>query len=185
MHRVLREVFLLLAVCVLMINAPATALGTPTAQSGTTVVYLVRHAEPTPPPYAESPPDPPLNAAGLARAEALAEALAAEPLNTIFSTDFNRTRQTAAPVAARAGLQVEIYDPWALEEFAARLASTPGRHVVVGHSNTTPELVQLLGGDPGDPIDEEREFDRLYVVVLRANGEVTTMQLRYGAPSER
>jgi hypothetical protein len=56
---------------------------------------------------------------------------------------------------------------------------------VVGHSNTTPQLVGLLGGEAGKPIDDSREFDRLYIVVLGRTGEVTTMQLRYGEPSGR
>ena len=36
------------------------------------------------------------------------------------------------------------------------------RHLVVGHSNTTPPLVELFGGDAGPPIDEASEYDRLY-----------------------
>jgi hypothetical protein len=51
---------------------------------------------------------------------------------------------------------------------------------VVGHSDTTPELVGLLGGDPGAPIDEPTEYDRLYVVTLGPDGTVTTVLLRYG-----
>lgn len=180
MQRIVRASIALLAFGALALGATGGA----TPSSGT-VVYLVRHAEPTLPMYAESSSDPQLNEAGRARAEALAETLAAEHLDGIFSTDYRRTRQTAAPVAERSGIEVEIYDPRSLEQFASRLAAMPGRHLVVGHSNTTPEMVRLLGGDPGEPIDEEREFDRLYVVVLTPDGEVTTIQLRYGAPSER
>ena len=55
------------------------------------------------------------------------------------------------------------------------------RILVAGHSNTTPKLVELLGGNPGPPIDEKTEYDRLYVVVLGADGAVTTTLLRYGA----
>lgn len=180
MQRSLRASILLLAVGALALGTTAIA-----ARSAATVIYLVRHAEPTLPMYADSSSDPQLNEAGRARAEALADTLAAEHLDRIFSTDYRRTRQTASPVAERSGLEVEIYDPRSLEAFASRLAATPGRHLVVGHSNTTPELVRLLGGDPGEPIDEEREFDRLYVMVLTPDGEVTSLQLRYGAPSER
>ena len=55
-----------------------------------------------------------------------------------------------------------------------------GRHLVVGHSNTVPELVALLGGDGGPPIDEAGEYDRLYVVTLTANGRVRSELRHYG-----
>jgi len=51
---------------------------------------------------------------------------------------------------------------------AAKLKATPGRHLVVGHSNTTPQLTELLGGDGGEPIVEATEYDRLYVVKMEA-----------------
>jgi len=55
-----------------------------------------------------------------------------------------------------------------------------GRILVSGHSNTTPALVQLLGGDPGEPINEKSEFDRLYVMILNPNQPVTALLLKYG-----
>lgn len=161
-------------------SAPASVVAT---NLPVTVVYLVRHAEATLPPYADDPPDPHLGEPGRARANALADLLVAERIDHLFSTDYRRTQETAAPLAERLGLQVEPYDPRALDAFAARLRGTGGRHVVVGHSNTTPRLVSALGGDPGEPIDEQREFDRLYVVVIDAAGAVTTLHLRYGDPS--
>lgn len=186
MRQIRRGAFALVAACALAGGGGgARVAGAAPSQAPRTVVYLVRHAEPTPPPYDGSPPDPHLSDAGRARAGSLADVLGDEPLERILSTDLNRTRETAAPVSARTGVSVEIYDPGALDELAIELAAAPGRHLVVGHSNTTPELVSLLGGDPGPPIEEEREFDRLYVVVLAPDGTVTTLRLRYGAASGR
>lgn len=180
MGQLRRGAIALLLAC-MTITGAASALSFP--QDGATVVYLVRHAEPTPPPYAEDPPDPRLGEAGQARAAALASLLSPERIDHLFSTDTHRTRETAAPLAQELGLGVESYDPFALEDFAHTLAATSGRHVVVGHSNTTPDLVRFLGGEPGEPIDEETEFDRLYVLVLADDGRVTTLRLRYGAPA--
>ncbi len=152
------------------------------AQSGdpASVVYVLRHAERADTDTPER--DPHLSAAGHARARQLADLLVVEDISTVRSSDYYRTRETAQPLATRLGLPVQIYDPGALAELAAELDELPGRHVVVGHSNTTPQLVELLGGDPGEPIDDAVEFDRLYVVFRDADG-VTTLHLRYGAPS--
>lgn len=145
------------------------------------VIYLARHAEAVYPPPEDSPRDPQLNAMGQDRADALARLLGSESITTVFSTDYHRTRETAEPLAASRGLQVEIYDPTDLPGFAQTLRATPGRHVVLGHSNTTPELAGLLGGDAGEPIDEAMEFDRLYVLTIVGDRATTTV-LRYGAP---
>jgi len=68
-----------------------------------------------------------------------------------------------------------------MDALAAEL-KTPGRRsLVVGHSDTTSELVGLLGGEPGPPIDEPGEYDRLYVVRVGPEGSVTTELRRYGA----
>ena len=103
-------------------------------------------------------------------------------IDHIHSTDFIRTRDTAAPLAALLDLKQEFYDPTQLAEFAQTLMQQGQRHLVVGHSNTTPELVRLLGGDPGSPIEETSEYDRLYVVTVDQSG-VTTVLMRYGTSS--
>lgn len=144
-----------------------------------TVIYLVRHAERA----TDHPSDPTLSAEGSARAVELARLLADAPLTRIFSTDFRRTRLTAAPVAQAHGLEVELYEPRGegLEAAAELLRSTPGHHLVVGHSNTTPALVAALGGDPVSDI-EEMEYDRIYLVVVDRDGGVSSTLLRFGAP---
>jgi phosphohistidine phosphatase SixA len=140
-----------------------------------TVVYLVRHAE-----KASAEKDPELTEAGRARALALARTLGDAGIDTIHSTDFKRTRQTAEPLAERLGLAVRTYDWDEMEALAAAMHAAGGRHLVVGHSDTTPELVGLLGGEPGPAIDEPSEYDRLYVVTIAPDGSVTSTLLRYG-----
>lgn len=139
------------------------------------VIYLVRHTETQLPPYADSPPNPYLSEIGLARAASLADRLAAAGLDRVFSTEYRRTWTTALPVAHAAGLAVESYDPRDLEAFAAQLRAMTGTILVVGHSNTTPMLVEALGAEPGEPIDERTEFDRLYRLEVGAFGLVTEM----------
>lgn len=136
-------------------------------------IYLVRHAEKA------SGQDPHLTIVGRARSEILAAELADANLSAIYSTDTNRTRETAAPTANAYGLTVLPYDASNLDTFANMLRATPGNILVVGHSNTTPALVKALGGKPGTPIVEATEYDRLYV--LTANGRRYRTELRrYG-----
>jgi len=141
------------------------------------VVYLVRHAERAD----DGTSDPPISQAGEMRAQELARLLEDAGIDHVHSTDLKRTRQTGAPLVAATGLPVQVYNPRDLPGFAAILKGTPGRHLVLGHSNTTPEMVAALGGRPGEPIDES-EYDRLYVVVIPAAGPVSTVLLRFGAP---
>lgn len=146
------------------------------------VAYLVRHAEKVTDSAAmivDDPLDPPLSEAGEARAEALADLLKDRGIDTIWSTDYKRTRDTAAPLANRLNLGLDYYDPRALEAFAEQLQQSPSQTVlIVGHSNTTPALVAALGGEPGPPIDEATEYDRFYIVNLRTGAtEITS----YGA----
>lgn len=137
--------------------------------------YLVRHAE------KQTGDDPALTAAGETRADALADLLIDAEIERIHSSDYRRTRDTAAPLAAHLDLPVELYDPRDLPGLAAQLKAEGGRHLVVGHSNTTPPLAEALGGDGGDPIVEATEYDRLYVVTVGPDGTVTSTLLRYGA----
>jgi len=136
-------------------------------------VILLRHAE-----KQSEGRDPELTAAGVRRADRVAGMLRDAGVTAVHATPYARTRLTAAPIAARAGVQVATYDPRRLEAFAASLADDPGRIVVVGHSNTTPAMVRALGGDPGEPIDDATEFDRLYVLTPGASGAVHTLVLR-------
>ncbi len=144
------------------------------------VVFLVRHAE-----KVDASRDPDLSAAGKARAEELASGLRDAKIEHVHSSDYIRTRDTAAPIAARLKLTVELYDPKDLSVLVKKLREAGGRHLVVGHSTSTPVAVKLLGGEPGPPIVESAEFDRLYIVTIDAKGEASTVLVRYGKPFKK
>lgn len=171
MERATRALSLILLLAALAGAVPQHAQ----AQSDATVVYLVRHAERA----EDGTSDPPISEAGEARARLLASMLEDAGLTHVHTTDYKRTRSTGAPSAEAAGLEMSVYDPRDLPRFAARLHATPGRHLVLGHSNTTPQLVEALGGDAGGAI-EEMEYDRLYIVTLTDAG-ASTVLIRFGA----
>ncbi len=142
------------------------------------VVFLVRHAEKT-----NAGKDPELSPAGLERVGTLVGALRDAELDAVHSSDYVRTRDTATPVADAHDLKVELYNPRELPALVARLRKRGGRHLVVGHSNTTHTMAELLGGKPGSPIDDKSEYDRLYILTVSDDGSSTTVMLRYGKTS--
>ena len=71
------------------------------------------------------------------------------------------------------------------KEATARVRLYPGDGAIVVNGKPMEEIwVELLGGNPGAPIDEVGEYDRLYVVRIDAAGAVSTELRRYGAPYE-
>lgn len=162
----------------LLIFLLGTALSVAQAADESLVVFLVRHAE-----KLVTGSDPDLAPAGEVRARALAHALRTSGITQVHSSDYKRTRNTADPVSRKLGLKTELYDPRDLPALVAQLKTAGGRHLVVGHSNTTPALAKLLGGEPGAAIEEKTEFDRLYVITIGENGAVSTVLLRYGLPT--
>jgi len=171
-----RTRFLLLLSVLLLLWAMQA---TPAVAQEETLIFLVRHAERADD-GGEAQDDPHLSAAGYARAQALAEMLKDAEVTHVYSSDFIRTRETGGPTADAAGLEIIIYNHRALKAFADQLLATPGRHLVVGHSNSTPSLVDALGGDPNGEIGH-LEYDRIYMLAVGPDG-VETVLLRFGAP---
>jgi broad specificity phosphatase PhoE len=169
--------------------ALALALGAPArsaraqAPLGSTTIILVRHAEKASEPAA----DPPLTAAGAARADALIDVVKDAGVQAIVSTQFARTRATVGPAAAKLGLVPEIADARAPDHVRAVAEGLLSRHrgetvLVVGHSNTVPALVAALGAAAPAAICDA-EYDNIYVVVVPPSGKATVTHAHYGAPS--
>ena len=126
-------------------------------------IYLVRHAEKDL--DAKDPGDPSLSVCGELRVQALARILSDIKLERIYSTPFERTLDTARPIAESKRLEIESYDPSHLEKFSQLLLNMQQDALVIGHSNTTGVLAGLLAGKSGDSFNEDI-FDRLYQVVI-------------------
>jgi phosphohistidine phosphatase SixA len=145
------------------------------------IVLFVRHADiEVPPPIGN--PNPSLTAKGVIRANELARVTEAAGITTIFTSELKRTKETAAPLAARLNLPQQPSVVPALAEFAAGVrAGLYGPVVfVVGHTNTVPPMIDaLVTPQPGVTI---QGFDDLFIVLLAA-GESQLVRLKYGPPS--
>ena len=135
-------------------------------------LYLVRHAEK----QTDQGKDPDLTEAGRIRSEKLANWLQDKNIGKIWSTDYKRTRNTALPLVTRLGLGLTIYDPRDLQALSNEVLLEQTNAVIVGHSNTTPELTRLLCQCEINDMDES-EYDLLFVVSKTKN-ETTVETLK-------
>lgn len=155
------------------------------AQDAPTVVLIVRHAEKA----TDDPADPNLSEAGKKRAQDLLAVAAAAEVGAIYTTQYKRTQQTAQPLAAKLGLalnKVEItrenMPGYAVALAKEILAKHAGKTVlIVGHSNTVPQIAEAFGVARPAEIDEAAEYDRLLIVVVPKAGKARLLQARYGA----
>lgn len=127
--------------------------------------YFVRHFEKL------AGHNPGLTVTGHQRAEALAAYFAHIPLSKIYSTDYDRTRQSVQPLAQLLGINVEYYSESQLTELAEGLGAQ-NNILVMGHSNTTPQLVRLMGGEAEDMA--EQDYGRL--LIIRKNKQSASTQ---------
>ncbi|TMP39664.1 SixA phosphatase family protein [Pseudoalteromonas rubra] len=132
-------------------------------------IVLLRHAEKM------TGPDPELTEQGHHRAHRLTALLTPYKPTALFSTNYNRTKQTLAPLSDATSLSVTEYDPRKLAGFAEQLKGYTGTLVVAGHSNTTPELVKHLSGQAVSI--SEKEFHKVFIVSWQDDGKATVQEL--------
>jgi broad specificity phosphatase PhoE len=164
--------FLGAAVAVVIVLSPAVAR----AQK---LVFVVRHAERADAGATMSQmrgqADPPLSAAGMARARKLAAMLADAGIKAIYTTEFVRTQQTAQPLADRLKIAEQHM---AAKDTPALVAAIRRQHpddivLVVGHGDTVPDVIKALGG-PAITLGAN-EYDNLFIVVP-ATGAMTRLK---------
>jgi broad specificity phosphatase PhoE len=142
---------------------------------GTTVI-LIRHAERLASPETD---DPHLSTAGKSRAKRLLHVLGQANISAIYTSDAIRTKETAQPLADALGLSpMEATDAPDIKKDI--LLNHVGKTVlVVGHTDTVPEVIRLLGDNSGHEIDHE-EFDNMFVATVLGEGRVRVTRLKYG-----
>jgi len=125
-------------------------------QEGT--VFVVRHAE-----KATDATDTPLSDKGWSRAECLAQTLKDAHVTAVLTTQYVRTKQTAQPLARQSHAHEESFDAKAFQQIttAAREAAKNGNVLIVGHSNTLPQLMAAFG-TPAVTIPDS-SYDQLFI----------------------
>ena len=142
----------------------------PAISSAQQTVIVIRHAERADggagatAGMTDKPVDPPLSAAGEARAAKLAAMLAETGVNAIFTTEFKRTQDTAKPLASKLGLKSVTVSAKDTEGLIARIRKDHAKGIVliIGHSNTVPDIVKAFTGKVITMRDEE--YDAMFVL---------------------
>ncbi len=146
------------------------------AESSITTVILVRHAEKSTTPK----DDPLLTDSGKSRASHLAEMLSNAGVQAIYTSQYERTKLTAEPTAKKLNINPTVIDAAKSNEFANAIRSKNAGQVVlvVGHSNTLPEIIHALGG-PEIPELDDQEYDSFFVLSVPQNGESKLLKLKF------
>ncbi len=145
-----------------------------------TTFILVRHAETT-----GAGGDPILSAAGQERADELTRVLGDISLDAVYSTNFNRTMLTAQPTAGDQGITIQNYGGFDLDPLTDEILGNyqDGAILVVGHSNTTPSLLNVITGTNVYSQLPETQYDNLYLVTVYEKGRAKVLHLKYGEPT--
>lgn len=140
-------------------------------ETASTTFYIVRHAERT--------AGDELTEAGVKRAKELATIMKSFRVSAVYSTDTQRTQSTARPTAEAMELSITSYGNLTADWFDQLKERHQGETVlIVGHSNTSGEIVNGLGGQ-GDFSLREDEYDNLFIVTV-TNAETQAIKVKYG-----
>jgi broad specificity phosphatase PhoE len=160
---------------------PLIAWSWATAAEPARTVILVRHAERA----GGMSADVEISEAGRLRAEALARILSDAGITAIYTSDAKRTQQTAAPLAQKTGIRPKVVPANDTGKLVAQLRAdaSGGTVLVVGHSNTVPDIASRLSGGTVKAMGDG-EYDRLTLVTLPGSGKASVVTLRYPACSK-
>ncbi|SHH76401.1 histidine phosphatase family protein [Winogradskyella jejuensis] len=140
-----------------------------------TTYYLIRHSEKDR--SDKTNRNPHLTEKGLKRAENWATVLKDVKFDAVYSTDYNRTKETALPTAKSLGLELQFYDPRNID-MKQFMKDTKGKKVlIVGHSNTTPMFANGLLGDKKYDMMADDNNGGLYIVTV-TSGDKSSMLLQ-------
>ena len=141
-----------------------------------TTLILVRHAEKAD----DGTKDPPLSEAGKERTRALVNLLRETPVDVIYTTPYNRTRETVAPLAILKGKTLREYKPHDWDELQKIIKENKGKTIVMaGHSNTTPWVARVLTGNDY-PDWKDDDYNNVLIVSVVGEREANVVWLTYG-----
>jgi phosphohistidine phosphatase SixA len=186
-QRPILPVLLIAVLCLLQLAAVANVGVKAQAVSEITTVFLVRHAEKAAAPRE----DPPLAEEGVQRSKLLARLLGQAGIKTIYTSQYLRTKQTANQLAAQLGITPTVLPISASQSNPREVSKDSIKMIVdniyqhagesvliIGHSNSIPEVIRALKGDV-IPVIDEQKFDDLFIVTIYRKEVAKVVHLKY------
>lgn len=147
------------------------------AEEETTLIF-VRHAEKSD----DGTSDPSLSVEGHQRAINLAQLMMNNyDLAAIYSTQYKRTQETAKPISDSLKISVIGYQLNNPDSLINMIIDTyRGKEVlIVGHSNTTPALVNIALGERKYEQLDESDFSNVFELKIRSDGQMSVRRYTY------
>jgi phosphohistidine phosphatase SixA len=149
-------------------------------------IYIVRHAEKSTDPKN----DPYLTAQGEQRAEALKLLLQNKKIKQIFSTNTNRTKETAKPMSSFTNIPIQLYNNDTISNFYKHIFLSKKNTLVIGHSNTVLNMLDTLGLVRRIQSIGDKEYDNIFIVKVKKycstcknKFKTSLVESKYGKPS--
>ncbi|MDT0295598.1 SixA phosphatase family protein [Mesonia ostreae] len=134
-----------------------------------TTYYFIRHGEKD---RSTDGNNPSLKKVGQERAENWAKILQDKKIDLVYSSNFKRTQQTAAPTAKVFNTEVRSYSVKKLNDVDFQKETKGKTVLVVGHSDTTPKFVNLILGKQKYKDIDDGNNSNLYKIVVYKNGKM-------------
>ncbi|MBW2961165.1 histidine phosphatase family protein [Mesonia sp. JHPTF-M18] len=145
----------------------------------TTVYYFIRHGEKD---REANTDDPHLLPKGMQRANFWAKVLKDKEIDMVYSTNYQRTLETARPTADQFNIKIELYKANHLysKNFQKK---TDGKHVlIVGHQDTTPQFINKILKEKKYSRIEDNENSKLFIVTIYPNGKKSSTVEQHSLP---
>ena len=140
------------------------------------IFYFIRHAEEK----NDDGENPHLSDNGLKKAHLFAKYFIDKKVDTIYSTNLNRTFETAEIIAKKKAVNVGFYDPLVMDYNEFFENNKNKSIVIVGHSNTTPNFVnKILGKQKYSQMVHDNYSDIYRLIIVKGKvvfDEVLTIE---------
>ena len=148
------------------------------SQSPVTQIYVLRHTEKVD----ATSEDPALSVAGIARAKYWKKVLQHIEFEQVFTTNFKRNIQTAELISESSSVKPELYYPLSFDVLKFINLIKGQKVLVIGHSNTIPDMVNRLIGETRYPPMSHENYNVLYIINIYENGDTNTSKLYIEMP---
>ena len=142
---------------------------------GQRTVVVVRHAD-----KIDDTDDAVMSPTGEAQAKRLAHVLKDVGIGAIYTTQFKRTIQTAAPLADLLKIKLLAYEQTDVDGVVKEIQQKHLKEVVmvVGHRSTVPKILKQFGAS--EPVAlESSEYDSLFILTLPPGQSPTLLHLHF------